>query len=326
VATVEEQEKLMQTLRFTPRTYRISLWGYGGEIVMGTVDRKHFDYFKRRRLDLSDYAWNYDYAEENNIPEDNQPFPPGSWYECDDMAHSNGVDRDSGTLQIDDENGETILEKDLGEFDGDSDDSPRWDWGEETWITQAGSGQVVFVGRSNEKGTFFEGDIELTQPFDITKLVLFNEEIDGTEMITGVMYDGEDIDNWGGSTDGKSSDFGFYLVNDNDSWEVYRNEDDIVYPMTDWFPKKIKPVRDGIYMVKTAGKNSYTHQARWTGTRWISAWIDTAQWDTADEVKIKEWQGLAVDPNADDSVTDLEKALEELKQEFEALCGEEDAA
>ena len=134
------------------------------------------------------------------------------------------------------------------------------------------------------------------------------------------------IDNWGGSTDGKSSDFGFYLVNDNDSWEVYRNEDDIVYPMTDWFPKKIKPVRDGIYMVKTAGKNSYTHQARWTGTRWISAWIDTAQWDTADEVKIKEWQGLAVDPNADDSVTDLEKALEELKQEFEALCGEEDAA
>ena len=93
------------------------------------------------------------------------------------------------------------------------------------------------------------------------------DEIDGNEIITGVSYDGEDIDNWGGDTSGKSSDFGFYIAGSNKQdgkgYERYRNMDDIVYPMTDWFPKKIKPVREGVYNVKTAGKNSYTYQARW---------------------------------------------------------------
>ena len=70
MATQEEQQQLIDTLKFTPRTYRISMWGYGGERVMGTVDPKIYDYFRHRRLDLSDYAWNSDYAEENNIPED----------------------------------------------------------------------------------------------------------------------------------------------------------------------------------------------------------------------------------------------------------------
>ena len=41
-----EQQKLIEVLKFTPRTYKIQLWGYGGEYVMGTVDRKIYDYFK----------------------------------------------------------------------------------------------------------------------------------------------------------------------------------------------------------------------------------------------------------------------------------------
>jgi len=39
-----EQQKLIEVLKFTPRTYKISLWGYGGEIVMGTVDKKVWNY------------------------------------------------------------------------------------------------------------------------------------------------------------------------------------------------------------------------------------------------------------------------------------------
>jgi hypothetical protein len=66
--------------------------------------------------------------------------------------------------------------------------------------------------------------------------------------------------------------------------------------MTDWFPKKVKPVREGNYMIKTAGKNSWTHQAKWTGSRWISSWGEDVP--ETEEIKIKEWQGLAVDPDA----------------------------
>ena len=299
MATLEQKEALIQTLKWTPRTYKISMWGYGGEKTMGTVDRKIYDYFKQRRLDLSDYAWDSDYADENEIPEEMQPFPPGSWYECDDMAHAHGVSRNAGTLQIEDENGEVIYERSLEDCDGGSDDSPEWDCGDEVWIDEKPAGTVVFIGNSNEKGTFFEADLPLTMPFDITKLTLSYDEIDGEELVNSVTYDGEDIDNWGGNTDGKSSDFGMYIAGSNKEtgkWEKYTTMDDIEYPMTDWFPKKVKPVREGNYMIKTTGKSGYTYQAKWTGSRWISAWgEDTPE---TEEIKIKEWQGLAVDPDA----------------------------
>jgi hypothetical protein len=63
-----EQEKLIQTLKFTPRSYNVSMWGYGGEVVMGTISREIYDYFKENRLSVSDFAWDYDYAEAKEYP------------------------------------------------------------------------------------------------------------------------------------------------------------------------------------------------------------------------------------------------------------------
>jgi hypothetical protein len=307
---IAEQEKLIEVLKFTPRTYHVQMWGYGGEVIMGTVDRKIFDYFKSRRLDVSDFAWDSDYAEENNIPEEMWPFTPGSWYDCDDMAHVHGTSRNAGTLQISDENGDTVYEASLEGMDGYSDDSAELSCGDEVWIGMKPAGTVVFIGRSNEKGTFFEGEIELKQPFDITKVTLHYDDIDGEELVTGMEYDGEDIDNNGGNTDGKSSDFGFYLVKDSNTWEKYTNMDDIKYTMTDWFPKKIKPVREGIYRIRTAGKNSWERQGRWTGSRWVNAWTEQAEFDTADELKIKEWQGISYDPDEYNLREELDNLLE----------------
>ena len=327
--TNPEHEKLMETLKFTPRTYKITLWGYGGEYIMGTVDRKIYDYFRARRLDLSDFAWDSDYADEHNIPEEMWPFSPGSYYDCDDICHEHGVDRNAGTVQIDDENGETIYQQSLENISGmgaDGDEpEPEWGGGEEYWIGMKPVGTVVFFGVSNEKGTFFEGEIELREPFDIAKLELGYDEIDGNDIVNSVKYDGEQIDNWGGDTNGKGSEFGFYLIKDSNTWEKYSTMDDITYDMTDWFPKKINPVYKGVYMVKTAGKNSYTYQALWTGTRWINQWSD----DNAETeaLKIKEWQGLAKDPDADavdtafnpenfeQTVDEIERLVLELEQQ-----------
>jgi len=301
MATVEEQEKLMEVLKFTPRTYKVCMWGYGGEKTMGTVDRKIYDYFKSRRLDLNDYAWDSEYADTNNIPEDMQPFPPGSWYECDDMGHVSGVSRNAGTLQIDDENGDTVFQKSFDDIDGGTEDGPDWCCHDEVWIDSKPAGTVVFVGNSNEKGTFFEADLPLTAPFDITKMELGYDEVDGEEIINCVTYDGVEIDNWGGDTSGKSSDFGMYIAGSNKynskGYEKYTNMDDIVYTMTDWFPKKINPVRVGNYMIRTPGKDPYTYQCKWTGSKWVSSYVDPEDFDTAEEVKIKEWQGIAYDPD-----------------------------
>jgi len=300
MATKKEKEQLIEILKFTPRTYKISLWGYGGESVMGTVDRKIYDYFKSRRLDLSDFAWDSDYAAEHNIPQEMWPFPPGSWYECDDMAHINGVVLDSGTVRIEDENGDEVLQSGLDSFQ--DEDCPEIDYTAETFIDDKPAGTIVFIGNSNEKGTFFEGDIELTAPFDINKLTFQVEDVDGSEVVNGISYDGECIDNWGGDTTGKSSEFGFYVAGSlkDGKWERYRNEDDCTYKMTDWFPKKVDPVREGIYEIDTGKKNEWPNTfpttARWTGTRWISVWADDTP--ETEAVKIKQWRGIAYDPDA----------------------------
>jgi hypothetical protein len=295
MATKKQKEELMEILKFTPCTYKITMWGYGGEYIMGTVDRKIYDYFKQRRLDLSDFAWDHDYAEENNIPEEMWPFPPGSWYECDDMGHVHGVDRNSGTLQIEDENGETILERSLEDIDG---CDIGLCCGDEVWIDSKDPGTVVFLGSSSEKGTFFEGEIQLKAPFDQEKLMICYDEFDGNDVVTSVEYDGEEIENWGANTNGKSSDFGFYIAGSQKAgkWERYKNMDDIEYPMTDWFPKKTTPQKEGLYEIKTPGKNSFQHQAKWTGSRWISAWGEDNP--ETEELKIKEWRGISVDPDA----------------------------
>ena len=293
-------DKLVEVLKFTPRTYKIQLWGYGGEKVMGTIDRAQFDYFKKRRLDVSAFAWDSDYAEENKIPEDMQPFNPGSWYECDNMGHAHGVSRNAGTLQIEDENGDSFLELSIEDMSGDPDDgSPEFDCNNEVWISKNGPGSAVFVGQSNEKGTFFEGEINLTAPFDIAKLQLLTEEIDGEEIIYGVQYNGEDIDNWGGSTDGKSSDFTFYLIKDDNTYESYNDADSAEYTMTEWFPKKVKPVRVGVYQTRNSPDEVYFSRSLWTGSRWVYTWTEEADYATAEACKLKEWRGIDHDPDAE---------------------------
>jgi hypothetical protein len=273
-----EQQRLIEVLKFTPRTYKISMWGYGGEKVMGTVDRKVWDYCMENHVDLSEIAWSDEdtVQEDMGLDLDMLPFLPGSWYECDDMGHINGVSRDAGTIQIEDENGNTVLERSLDSVDG-------TDIGlccsDEVWAGSKPKGTVVFIGSSNEKGTFFEGEIELRAPFDIEKLELNYDEFDGEDIITSVTYDGEDIDNWGGSTDGKSSDMNMVLITDDQgNWERYSPEEkDWGHPPigtspSDWekSPKfkfaKTKPTIEGWYSCVWKSYGTTYGIAYWNGT------------------------------------------------------------
>ena len=392
-------EELVAVLKFTPRTYKISMWGYGGEKVMGTVPKESWDYCMEHQVDLSDIAWNSDAAEEMGLDADMLPFPPGSWYECDSMAHVNGVSRDAGTLQIEDENGETVFERSLDDCDG-CDDSPQWDCMDEVWIGSKEAGTVVFVGSSNEKGTFFEADLELTAPFDITKLTLGYEEIDGEEIVNYVEYDSEQIDNWGGSTDGKSSDFTMVLVKEGGEWDRYApDEKDWGHPEYGTSPEswektvdfnfaKVKPVHPGYYNAVWSHFGTTYGSLYWDGSNFgeweygkfnaiegVKTWSgfnwDTSHWgnrppepvDVACDNKKCGWVGMGSERRTDDdyndhcpecdgtefswidydpntkagranrekyclpalpnmATEDLEKALEELKAEFEALCAE----
>ena len=300
-------EELIAVLKFTPRTYKVSMYGYGGEKVMGTVDQAAWDYCMENQVDLSDVAWNSDAAEDMELDPDCLPFSPGNWYDCDSMGHVNGVSRDAGTVQIEDENGETVFEKELSNCDG-CNDSPELFCEDEVWIGSRKKGEIVFVGSSNEKGTFFEGDIELTAPFDITKLGLHYDEFDGEDIVTGLTYDGEDIDNYGGSTDGKSSDFSMVMLTDDEgNYERYEPEEkDWGHPEYGTSPssweqsktfkfKKDKPTIPGYYSVNWCYGSTYG-SLYWDGKE-FGDW-EYGVFNPIDQDGIKSWSGYNWDTSS----------------------------
>ena len=334
-------EQLVEVLKFTPRTYKVSMWGYGGEKVMGTVGQEVWDYCMEHQVDLSDIAWDSDAAEEMNLDADKLPFYPGSWYECDSMGHTNGVSRDAGTIQVTDENDETVFERSLEDCDG-CDDSPELNCVDEVWIGSRKKGEIVFVGSSNEKGTFFEGEIELRAPFDITKLALHYEEFDGEDIVSGLSYDGEDIDNWGGSTDGKSSDFNMVrMIDDEGHFERYEPEEkDWGHPECGTSPDswertqdfdfaKQKPVHPGYYNAVWSHFGTTYGSLYWDGSNFgeweygkfnaiegVKTWSGY-NWDTTDwanrppepptltcDNKKCGWVGSSDDRRTDDDYTD----------------------
>lgn len=308
MATNAEKEQLMEVLKFTPRTYKISLWGYGGEKVMGTVNQEVWDYCMDNQVNLQDIAWNYDVEEEMGLDPDMLPFPPGSWYECDDMAHVNGVSRDAGTIQIEDENGNEIFQKSLNDCDGGSEDSPTWCCNDEVWVGMKKKGEIVFIGSSNEKGTFFEGDINLKAPFNIELLELHYDEIDGEEIVNAVYYDGEEIDNYGGSTDGKSSDFNMVrLTSNNGDWERYEPEEknwghpEFGPSPNDWESspkfkfKKHKPVHVGYYSCNYGYGSCYS-SLYWDGKN-FGEW-EFGKFKPIDQKGMVTWQGYNWDTSS----------------------------
>jgi len=315
MATKKEKDELLATLKFTPRTYQIYIGGYGGEAYAGKVDRAIYDYFKQKRIDIEQYATDWDDLF-GDVPSELQPYSPGSPYDCDGLFHASGAELSNlNEIVVNDENGDQHWScaaglnelEDAGvtvnEHGGcDFDDLP-----EDT---------VVHWGGQGEKGTFFDGEIELTQPFDPKKLTVNYENCDGWWIINYVEYDGVEIDGSGGySTTGKWNENKWVLCNGE---EVYQgeersedddeddepesdciSEDEIIasvpeLPITDWYPVDVNPVRKGEYDVDLGKLVAWPFErivrAEWSGRKWKDSEGKTIK-------SIEAWRGLAEDPD-----------------------------
>jgi hypothetical protein len=194
--------------------YKIEIGGRGGEVTIGTVNREFYDVVEEHEIDVEEYAWNSDFFEENEeveISEDIRPFEPGEWYECDDLAHHTGPSLEDCYITVLDEN-DTVIHDALTasqffELGADTEQT------EEIYPQEAlEDGDVYFLGQSFEKGHFlsFECDDEA---FDPKKLVITTGDYDGWELVTGLTYNGEALDDLGDmSTTGKGSDYQLILV------------------------------------------------------------------------------------------------------------------
>jgi len=213
MATRKQKQELIEKIKFTPVTYTVSISGYGGEIVMGRVDKKVVDYFKENNVDLDEYATNWGEPGEEgyiDVPEDLRPFEMGSWYDCDNIEHCSGAEFGGAYITVTDEKNNDVWNEDLGHNLEDhgceiecfcSEDVDNY-IDEET---------AVFVGQSFEKGGFFEAELYLKEPFDPAKFKFTYSELAGWPVLNAVEYDGEELDGSNGySTTGKSSSFEFY--------------------------------------------------------------------------------------------------------------------
>lgn len=194
--------------------YRIELSGRGGEVVLGKVKREFYDIVDENELDVEDYATNYDFFDDNEgveIDEELRPFEPGDWYECDDLAHNCGPSVDDCYVSVLDENDTVIY--DALTLSALLDMGAEQDGGEEIYPQETlEDGDVYFIGQSFEKGLFLVYEVE-ADSFDPAKLTFESVDNDGWEIVTGVSYDGNSLDDLGElSTVGKGSEFQFIVV------------------------------------------------------------------------------------------------------------------
>lgn len=219
----EQHEELIETLKFTPRTYRVSLTGYGGEIVIGSVARETYEYFRDNEIDVEEYAgggWDWEEDEDHpEIPEEHRFVEPGNYYDCDDVAHESGCEfSDHNYITITDENGNEVLSCRLS-YDELEKHGIEVEYSDEYMCSDRSDTEntVGFIGQSVEKGTFFDGDLDLTAPLDLTKLKIYVSDLEGWELISGVTYNDEDIEGMDGyDTRGKSMEMKFWDTGDED--------------------------------------------------------------------------------------------------------------
>jgi hypothetical protein len=211
----DEQQLIVDTLKFTPRRIRISIWGYGGEIVMGLIPKEAYDYWRDRpEEELSDFVLgNCDNKQLSDVPAAAR-FVGGpndlAWYDCDQLAHESGVElRDFSGLTVTDVDSDEILFETRSLDPSDLDDLDiETECVDEYYASFQPPGNYCFLGQSVEKGVFFEEEFEIQRPFDPAQLKIYYNDIEGLSIFYYITHDGNVIDNQGNyDTTGKGMQF-----------------------------------------------------------------------------------------------------------------------
>jgi hypothetical protein len=294
MSTTQEQQELVDILKFIPRDVTINLYGYGGEVVIGTIDPAVYEYWSKRD-DLEDLV--HDWDREIDCPNEMRFIEDGAYYDIDNIAHETGVEMSSSCgISVYDE----LEKRDIFALDLDpanlEEHGVEVECTDETYINHQPAGTCVFYGQSFEKGTFFSATLHLTKPFDPTKLSIQYYDIEGWCICAAVYYDGEELEGVDGySTTGKGSTYYVERVPGNsvnldwaDSVESLVNQAQPDNDRTPWFPVTESPVRNGSYEIEftAASTAPVIEMGVWNGR----------YWDVPNDYKhliIKQWRGLA---------------------------------
>lgn len=190
----------------------IKLYGRGTDRGIGKITKAQYEYWEENSLWLGQAVnGDYDY-EENEVPKEAR-LPYEYYNEYEDTAFYSGCDEENCNILITDSQDNEIFDGELTEFlsAAHGEEESYYDATEEVaemylMNTCMEPGYYLYWQQGG-KGEYFEGTIDIEDTFD-PKLLKFNTvDFDGNSMITEVLYDGEVIDNWGGSWSGKWDDY-----------------------------------------------------------------------------------------------------------------------
>ena len=204
MATLEEKQKLIRTIKTPNRFFRLSFNRYGGEVAMGTITKDQYEYWADND-GFEEYMGQVDFdADEANkeIPKRAQFDQP--FYEYSNICHLSGPEwADSQTLYVDELNkkGEPME----GQYHGGV-KALAYDFGDlesmgalikTTEEHHAGSksceNEYYVFGQYFNKGGWHTPDIITTGPdgFEIEKLTIEMVNADGFKVFNEIEYDGE---------------------------------------------------------------------------------------------------------------------------------------
>ena len=180
-------------------TYTIRIWGRTREIGVSKIKKAQYDYWsdEDHESDLSDALnENYDY-DDNETPKAARFDLP--YYEYQDKISFWGFDQDDTHMTIEDSEGETIYEGDLESFFGEAhgEEDSRWECTEEQeelYPEYLGKGYWLMWTQGG-KGSCIQTTIEGV--FEPKKLKALNWDVQGTSVVTRLVYDGVELDDEG---------------------------------------------------------------------------------------------------------------------------------
>ena len=228
-----EEQIFIDKLAGNERYYRIIVNGYGGESAYLSISKEAHDFWKDHQdqygdSDLVEYMVNaeesdFDFDELEAVPTEaefltDSDGDPRPWFEAEgEFEHTHGVAYDSAWVCVDEMSNDdcnsdhvnTVIDREeigtlverIYEESGDEGleiqnysccDEPDED--------------VKYIAQmySIEKGCFFDGVVTTYGEFDPSKLRFdVVEYLNGEDTLTCVYYDGEEVENMGGDTNGK---------------------------------------------------------------------------------------------------------------------------
>ena len=194
---VEDDDSLKES--YPEDTYTIRVWGRTREIGVHKIKKAQYEHWssEEHEDDLSDALnENYDY-DENETPKAARFDLP--YYEYQGKHSFWGFDQDDTHMTIENSEGETIYEGDLESFfsEAHGEEDSRYDCAEELeelYPEHLGKGYWLMWTQGG-KGSCIQTSIEGV--FEPKKLKVFNWDIQGTSVVTRLVYDGDELDDYG---------------------------------------------------------------------------------------------------------------------------------